>query len=95
MAAAPAQAQMVQWQHAFDYGQSGIWSGTGRIMQLSTGDDTPVLDENVVTGKTLKWQIRNSPPGAGEMAWQLRALPALPEVLSSIPSNRMVAHNHL
>jgi hypothetical protein len=29
-----------------------------------------------------------------EMAQQLRALTALPEVLSSIPSNHMVAHNH-
>ena len=33
--------------------------------------------------------------GAGEMAQRLRALTALPEVLSSIPSNTMVAHNHL
>jgi hypothetical protein len=33
--------------------------------------------------------------GAGEMAQRLRALAALPEVLSSIPSNHMVAHNHL
>jgi hypothetical protein len=33
--------------------------------------------------------------GAGEMAQQLRALTALLEVLSSIPSNRMVTHNHL
>jgi hypothetical protein len=32
---------------------------------------------------------------AGEMAQQLRALTALPEVLSSIPSNQMVDHNHL
>jgi hypothetical protein len=32
---------------------------------------------------------------AGEMAQWLRALTALPEVLSSIPSNSMVAHNHL
>jgi hypothetical protein len=29
------------------------------------------------------------------MAQQLRALTALPDVLSSIPSNHMVAHNHL
>ncbi|CAO2579842.1 hypothetical protein LEMLEM_LOCUS1172 [Lemmus lemmus] len=29
------------------------------------------------------------------MAQWLRALPALPKVLSSIPSNHMVAHNHL
>jgi hypothetical protein len=31
---------------------------------------------------------------ASEMAQWLRALNALPEVLSSIPSNHMVAHNH-
>jgi hypothetical protein len=29
------------------------------------------------------------------MAQRLRALAALPEVLSSTPSNHMVAHNHL
>jgi hypothetical protein len=34
-------------------------------------------------------------PWAGEMAQQLRALAALLEVLSSIPSNHMVAHSHL
>jgi hypothetical protein len=32
---------------------------------------------------------------AGEMAQWLRALTALPKVLSSIPINHMVAHNHL
>jgi hypothetical protein len=32
---------------------------------------------------------------AGEMAQRLRALTALPEVLSSNPSNHMVAPNHL
>ena len=32
---------------------------------------------------------------AGEMSQWLGALTALPEVLSSIPSNHMVAHNHL
>jgi hypothetical protein len=32
--------------------------------------------------------------GAGEMAQRLRALTALPKVLSSIPSNHMVAYNH-
>jgi hypothetical protein len=31
---------------------------------------------------------------AGKMTQQLRALTALPEVWSSIPSNSMVAHNH-
>jgi len=32
---------------------------------------------------------------AREMAQRLRVLTAIPEVLSSIPSNHMVAHNHL
>jgi hypothetical protein len=32
---------------------------------------------------------------AREMAQWLRALTVLPEVLSSNPSNHMVAHNHL
>jgi hypothetical protein len=31
----------------------------------------------------------------GEMAQWFRALTALPEVPSSIPSNHMMAHNHL
>ena len=34
-------------------------------------------------------------PWAGEMAHRLRALTVLPEVLSSIPSNPMVAHTQL
>jgi hypothetical protein len=33
--------------------------------------------------------------GAGEMVQQLRAPTALLQVLSSRPSNHMVAHNHL
>jgi hypothetical protein len=32
--------------------------------------------------------------GAGEMAQRLRALTICPEVLSSVPSNHMVAHSH-
>jgi hypothetical protein len=39
--------------------------------------------------------VIESQPRAGEMAQWLRALRALPEVLSSIPSNHLVAHNHL
>jgi hypothetical protein len=37
-------------------------------------------------------KIKNS--GAGEMVQWLRVLTALPKVLSSNPSNHMVAHNH-
>jgi hypothetical protein len=39
--------------------------------------------------------LRTKLLGAGEMAQRLRALTALPEVLGSIPSNHMMAHNHL
>jgi hypothetical protein len=43
------------------------------------------------TGKMVKKLVQEP----GEMAQWLRALIALPEVLSSIPSNHIVAHNHL
>ena len=39
--------------------------------------------------------LRFSNLGAGEMAQRLRTLIVLPEDLSSIPGNHMVAHNHL
>jgi hypothetical protein len=40
--------------------------------------------------------IKENILGAGEMAQWLRALTAaLPEILSSIPSNYMMAHIHL
>jgi hypothetical protein len=39
--------------------------------------------------------VQKGMPRAREMAQWLRALTALPEVLSSIPSNHMVTHNHL
>ena len=38
---------------------------------------------------------KNRNKRASEMTQQLRALTALPEVLCSIPSNHMVAHNNL
>jgi hypothetical protein len=42
------------------------------------------------------WYIKEFYLSAGEqMAQQLRALTALPEVLSSIPRNHLVTHNHL
>ena len=39
--------------------------------------------------------LKNFNSGAGAMAQRIRALAAFPEVLSSIPSNHMVAHIHL
>jgi hypothetical protein len=38
--------------------------------------------------------VQDDPLQAGEMAQRLRALIAFPKVLSSNPSNHMVAHNH-
>jgi hypothetical protein len=54
----------------------------GKCFYLLTLHDNP--------GKIL---LIISKVGAGEMAQWLRALTAVPEVLSSIPSNHMVAHN--
>jgi hypothetical protein len=46
-------------------------------------------------GTQSSWQHKEGRKWAGEMTRRLRALTALPEVLSSIPSNHMVVHNHL
>jgi hypothetical protein len=40
-------------------------------------------------------QVRRQSMEAGEIAQWLRSLTAVPEVMSSIPYNHMVAHNHL
>jgi hypothetical protein len=44
---------------------------------------------------TFFFLIKKINLGAGELAQRLRALPVLPEVLSSIPSTHMMAHNYL
>ena len=45
--------------------------------------------------KDQSLKVKKQKLGSGEMAQRLRALAALPEVLSSNPSNHRVAHNHL
>jgi hypothetical protein len=57
----------------------------------------------VVSEENFSWLRLDSYPvikkysrsWTGDVAQRLRALAALPEVLNSIPSNYMVAHNHL
>ena len=56
-------------------------------------EDTPL--KNSSTSLAVgRCKLKLSQFGAGEMAPRLRALAATPEVLSSNPSNHMVAHNH-
>ena len=43
----------------------------------------------------VKSYFKNAKERAAEMAQWLGALAALPEVLSSIPSHHLVAHDHL
>jgi hypothetical protein len=47
-----------------------------------------------LSNKDLKTNLKQNKQ-AGEMAQWLGTLAVLPEVLSSIPSNPTVAHNHL
>jgi hypothetical protein len=47
------------------------------------------------TETLMKTILIKEKSGAGEMAQWVRALTALPKVLSSNPNNHMVAHNHL
>jgi hypothetical protein len=46
-------------------------------------------------GVEYEWWCKVNGARDVELAQWLRALTALPEVLSSIPSNYMVAYNHL
>jgi hypothetical protein len=46
-------------------------------------------------GKLKERKGRKEGRQAGEMVQRLRAMTTLPDVLSSIPSNHVVAHNHL
>jgi hypothetical protein len=61
----------------------------------------PRVGEQAFSGESralvIQYQIvslENAQPRAGEMAQRLRALTALQKVLSSIPGNHMMAHNH-
>jgi hypothetical protein len=62
-------------------------------IQENTGKQLEVLKEET-NKQTNKNPLKNC-RRAGEMAQQVRALTALPKVLSSIPSNHIVAHNYL
>jgi hypothetical protein len=53
-----------------------------------------VLAESMPLMASLKKKKKNN-QATGKMAQRLRTLTALPKVLSSIPSNHIVAHNHL
>jgi hypothetical protein len=69
--------------HGFTLSQEYICPTPQRINKCNT---------NILKIKILHLKIILR---AGEMAQWLRAPTALPEVLSSIPSNHMVAPNHL
>jgi hypothetical protein len=72
-----------------------LWNKDSKILRNSCEElKEPSL---LLQGRRVRsWvTIKVTIAGAGEMAQQLRALAALPEVLSSVPSDHMVAHNHL
>jgi hypothetical protein len=53
-----------------------------------------LLNEAGTTPQIVKRELKRWQLWAGEMAQWVRALTALPKVLSSNPSNHMVVHNH-
>jgi hypothetical protein len=65
-----------------------VGRGKGTVVPYCAEVDTVLISNEVDT-----WCIAyRKPSQAGDMAQWLRALTALPEVLSSNPSNHMVAH---
>ena len=81
-----------KWPSLADYGEgvSGIPTSTKH-----TTTQVPSLKLMNVPIESTHISHLNHLQGAGEMAQWLRALTALRKVLSSNPSNHMVAHNHL
>jgi hypothetical protein len=84
--------------------EHGFWSRPAALSSKSTGllglpKTSPSFDliyfyyyccYFILFFGSLRWIVL----GAGEMAQLLRSLTALQKVLSSNPSNHMVAHNH-
>jgi hypothetical protein len=60
-----------------------FWDSIGNLNEINT------------QLKKLKKKEKEIQDRPGEMAQELRALTALPEILSSIPSDHMIAHNCL
>ena len=74
--------------------------GVSALQMKGSGECTPITNcthKNWSLGLLLAHSHRNieTTQEAGEMAQRVRAQAALLKVLSSIPSNHMVAHNHL
>jgi hypothetical protein len=72
--------------------QLSDWMDLRRDFELWTFDIVETAIGTLKAGLNVLFKICY---GAGEMAQRLRELTALPKVLSSNPSNHMVAHNHL
>jgi hypothetical protein len=68
-------------------------STPGRLTIYKT--PPPPETQEMRPGSKANADVQNVTKQAGEVAQRLRTLTALPEVLSSIPSNHMEAHNHL
>jgi hypothetical protein len=67
-----------------------------REVEFILRDHSLKMQSIIVDGSRDLWQQEyKTDARAGEMAQRLRALTTFPEVLNSIPSNHMVAHNHL
>ena len=69
-----------------------IWCQTLGILRM---DLISVCCASQYSINLLHIWLKSWGSGAGEMAQWLRALAALLEVLSSVPSNHMVTQNHL
>jgi hypothetical protein len=56
---------------------------------------TTIKSQILKIGSTREELLKPGPGAVGEMAQRFRALTALPEVLSSNPSNHMLGDSHL
>jgi hypothetical protein len=68
--------------------------GEVRERKAKRGNDVIIFQAKLKAYKISR-SFKNVIQGTRVMAQELRALIALPDILSSIPSNLIVAHNHL
>jgi hypothetical protein len=88
--------------HEAEAGESmWVWGQPGLQIEFQDSQgytEKSCLEKNQTNKKpknTTKYKQKKEEKRARKMAQQARALAALPEVLSSIPSNHVVAHIHL
>ena len=92
-----SQRPRISWSWSYRWLQATCcWCWEPNLHPLKTQQRFSITELSISQAPDISFKkIKIKMNGAREMAQRLRALTTLLEVMSSIPSNHMVAHNHL